>query len=273
MLHTARGRLLLVSSSRIWYHTIDLPDGTTTPGWFDTRAAPQHVVWPEGLRGGRCLDVGTFDGFWAFEMEKRGAAEVIALDLDDPVRLDWSYDERPRGPDRVREWSVERGPGFAAAAAAIGSGAQRVNRSVYDLDPENDGLFDVVLCGALLLHLRDPVGALERMRSVCRGELLLIESLDPVLDTVARTVPAARFAPEWDQWWRVNGAGLRRMTEVAGFEVTWTGKRFLVPFGAGAGGGLKFGRIHSIAALRLGGQGQLHQALRARPRPPQARPG
>ena len=42
----------------------------------------------------RALDVGTWDGFWAFEMERRGA-EVTALDLDDERDLDWPADRRP----------------------------------------------------------------------------------------------------------------------------------------------------------------------------------
>ena len=54
------------SDERAWYHTIDLKDGSTTPGWYDTRAMPASIEWPAALKGGRCIDVGTFDGFWAF---------------------------------------------------------------------------------------------------------------------------------------------------------------------------------------------------------------
>src|SRR2546421_6587819 len=138
---------------RTWYHTIDLPGGGQTSGWYDCRGVTSEVEWPATLVNQRCLDVGTFDGFWAFEMEKRGASEVVALDVDDPTDLDWFYDERDRGPELVREWGSERGPGFTAAARLVGSDARRVNCSVYDLDEETAGLFDVVFCGALLLHL------------------------------------------------------------------------------------------------------------------------
>src|SRR5438552_8199163 len=191
-----------------WYHTIDLPDGSTTPGYVDTLSIPALLQWPRDLAGGRCLDVGTFDGLWAFEMERRGAREVVALDVDDPGVLDWTYDERDRGPELVIEWGARRGPGFAATANELGSSVTRVNRSVYDLDPSIDGQFDLVFCGALLLHLRDPVRALEAMRGVCRGALVLVETIDPSIDLVATRVPAARFHPDWDQWWRVNSAGL-----------------------------------------------------------------
>jgi tRNA (mo5U34)-methyltransferase len=262
--------LVTEAPARVWYHTLDLPDGTTTPGWFDTRDAPQAAGLPSSLAGRRCLDVGTFDGFWAFEMERRGASEVVALDVDDPRSLDWSYDERSAGPELVEEWGNQRGPGFATAAAMLGSSVRRVGCSVYDLDEHVAGRFDLVLCGALLLHLRDPIAALERMRDVCAGELLLVESLDPHLDLLARWVPSARFGSDWDQWWRANSAGLEAMITRAGFDVVWSSRRFLVPFGPGAPVGPRFGRVHSLAAGRLG-NGLLFRSFKAKPRA--ARPG
>src|SRR5689334_8986361 len=112
---------MAAASTRTWYHTIDLPDGGHTNGWYDCRRAPDEVDWPPSLRGGRCLDVGTFDGFWAFELERRGAGEVVALDVDDADALDWFYDDRERGPALVHEWGSERGPGFVEAAGLVGS--------------------------------------------------------------------------------------------------------------------------------------------------------
>jgi tRNA (mo5U34)-methyltransferase len=255
-----------VASRRTWYHTIDLPAGPT-PGYFDTRAAPPHVPWPE-MEGRRCLDVGTFDGFWAFEMERRGAGEVLALDLGDMTRFDWAYDYRRSGPARLTEWGSEPGPGFREAAEALGSRAQRVPGSVYDLDPEVHGTFDVVLCGALLLHLRDPVRALEAMRSVCRESLLLVEAVDPLLDVVLRRTPAAHLRPEWDEWWRVNSAGLATMAVTAGFRLAEMGPRFIVPHGPGAPAEHKLSALAGLAARQPGKRGLLTRALRAEPRPP-----
>ena len=69
-----------------WWHVIDLPDGTSTPGGWDLRrAASQEIPWPE-LAGKRCLDVGTADDFWAFELERRGAADVLATDIPSPFQ-------------------------------------------------------------------------------------------------------------------------------------------------------------------------------------------
>jgi tRNA (mo5U34)-methyltransferase len=216
---------------RPWYHTIDLPDGTATPGVFDTRAVARLVQWPTGLTGGRGLDVGTCDGFWAFEMERRGAAEVLAIDVDDPDPRDTSWDARGRASEAAGLGEGRRGARFDIARRALGSGVRRLSCSVYDLDPSVHGRFDVVFCGTLLVHLRDPIRALERMREVCAGELVLVECLDARLDMLAPRVPCARLAPAPDQWWRVNRAGLLAMVRAAGFEAVWTSRPFHTPFG------------------------------------------
>lgn len=253
---------------RTWYHTIDLPGRGPTPGYFDTRALPNRLPWPGQVAGGRCLDVGTFDGFWAFELERRGAAEVVACDLDDPDLLDWSFDDRTRGPLAIRDWGSGRGPGFAEAATALGSRAKWVARSVYDLDPERDGTFDVVLCGSLLLHLRDPVRALEAMRSVCGGALLLVEALDHRLEVVARRIPAAALRPERDEWWRVNSAGLCQLVDTAGFRITRIGGRALIPLGSGAARGHRLSLVAGMLAGQPGKRGVLARGVLAEPREP-----
>src|SRR3712207_3284092 len=72
-----------------WYHTIELAPGVVTPGWHDTRPIVSQIPLPASLAGKRCLDVGAVDGFWAFEMERRGAQEVVAIDILDPQEWDW----------------------------------------------------------------------------------------------------------------------------------------------------------------------------------------
>src|SRR3954470_24043317 len=146
-----------------WYHTIELPEGVVTPGHFDTRGAVQHVPLPADMSGMRVLEVGTWDGFWAFEMERRGA-DVVALDLDDERELDWPPRRRPKEfPEN------KRGQGFEVARELLGSNVERVVCNVYDATPERLGLFDLVFCGSVLIHLRDQFLALERIASVCSG--------------------------------------------------------------------------------------------------------
>ena len=217
-----------------WYHTIELPGGEVTPGYFDTRRAAAAVPLPASLRGRRCLDVGTYDGFWAFEMERRGAAEVVAVDVLDPRRWDWPGDateeavEAIGGPKRA---SVQA---FEVARSALGSAAGRRDLSVYELSPETVGVFDVVYCGSLTLHLRDPVRALAAIRTVCRELLVYEDAVDVALSRWRRRTPYASFdgrGRPW--WWRLNVAALQRVAESAGFDVVGAPVRFEMPYGAG----------------------------------------
>jgi tRNA (mo5U34)-methyltransferase len=216
---------------RAWYHTIELPDGSITRGVFDARAVTGLVPWPSGLAGGRCLDVGTCDGFWAFEMERRGAAEVVAIDVDDPDPRDATWESRGRPPEGPEAGGGRRGRRFDIARRVLGSRVRRLSCSVHDLEPAVHGRFDVVFCGTLLVHLRDPVHALERMREVCAGELVLVECVDARLDVLAPRAPCARLAAAPEQWWRVNRAGLLALVRSAGFEVAWASGPFHTAFG------------------------------------------
>ena len=72
-----------------WYHTIELPGGAFTPGFYDHRPLVPRLPIPASLEGKRCLDIAGSDGFFAFEMWRRGAAEVISIDLEDPARQEW----------------------------------------------------------------------------------------------------------------------------------------------------------------------------------------
>lgn len=214
-----------------WYHTLELEPGLETPGWFDARPIVDQVPLPAALTGRRCLDVGTFDGFWSFEMERRGASEVIAIDVLDPREWDW-----PVGSDPETVAAIGRrkagGAGFELARRCLGSAVERRELSVYDLDRSTIGEFDVVYLGSLLIHLRDPVRALERVRSVCRGDLVLVDNVDLVLSMMHPRKPVAmlegRHRP-W--WWRANHAGLRQIVESAGFEVIEGPRRLYMPPG------------------------------------------
>lgn len=240
-----------IASNPVWYHTLELAPDTATPGQFDLRPIVERLPWPD-VRGKRCLDVGTYDGFLAFELERRGAAEVVAIDIEDHSRWDWPPRTRALGPDRLAEIVGRRkGLGFDIAKEVLGSAVERVERSVYDLDPDEDGRFDVVVCGSLLLHLRDPVRALEAIRGVCAGSFVSAEQIDTRLTVIARKRPTASFrGGDKVQWWVPNVAGHRLMVESAGFEVIDGPRRYRIPFGAGNAARRRRGLAHSALLAR-----------------------
>jgi tRNA (mo5U34)-methyltransferase len=123
---------------------------------------------------------------------------------------------RQRGLETGRE--TETGQGFRVAAEALGSKARRVTTSVYDLSPELVGMFDLVHVGDLLLHLRDPVRAIERIRSVTAGTALIVSLINKNLVS-----QPGRFLVEyqggWSNtiWWQPSLDTLAQMVIDGGF--------------------------------------------------------
>jgi tRNA (mo5U34)-methyltransferase len=196
-----------------WYHTLDLP-GYTTTGLFDMRQYVGKYGLPGSLEGKRVLEVGTWDGFWAFEFEKRGA-EVVAIDLDDENDLDWP--PRRRTPDPT----LVRGSGFRLAKEMLDSKVERVVKSIYHATPEELGTFDIVFCGSVLLHLRDQLLALSRIADLVKpgGVFISAEEYEPVTDLIP--FPVARFRGNRDAavvFWVPSRRAWRQMLWHSGFD-------------------------------------------------------
>jgi tRNA (mo5U34)-methyltransferase len=232
-----------------WYHTIDVGRGVATPGFIDNRPTMHRFGLPEDLTGKRCLDIGTYDGFWAFEMERRGASEVIGIDVDSPADHDLPrlaklqvLKETEGEEERIREhWNNGAssvglqwpGEGFRVAKELLGSKARREVLSVYDLSPEKLGMFDVVLISQLLLRLRDPQTVLENMFSVTREMAIVGEPYNQNLERL--TVPASEFlgTAVVGAWWSHSIKAMKRIMEVAGFNPVEEVSRFEVHNRAG----------------------------------------
>ena len=135
---------------RTWFHTIDLGAGVVTPGQKDTPTELAHMHIPADLKGRRVLDIGAYDGFYSFEAERRGAAEVLATDS-------WTWN-----------WPGSDARGnFELAREALDSAVMTQEVAVEDLDPDTvGGPFDLVLFLGVLYHAPDPLGYLRRVRSV-----------------------------------------------------------------------------------------------------------
>ena len=75
----------LVSLRTDWFHSIAVGDGITTPGVVSVEYE-EHLLKSlqisTRLDELRVLDIGTYDGFYAFEAERRGAREVVAIDVN-----------------------------------------------------------------------------------------------------------------------------------------------------------------------------------------------
>lgn len=206
-----------------WYHRIALPGGVVTPGWSPMCADAYRL--PDRLDGLRVLDVGTWDGYWAFECLKRGAAYVLGID-------DWSDPADHRavmGPSATRTWET-----FDLCRAALGydeTRCERWNQSVYDLDPSREGQFDLVLFYGVLYHLRYPLMGLDKVSSVCKGQIRIesavLDDFSPYqggLDhgypghqMVMEFYPGAQYGLLDTNWWAPTIQCLASMVAAAGW--------------------------------------------------------
>jgi tRNA (mo5U34)-methyltransferase len=191
-----------VETEPYWFQKVELGPGAFTPG----RSDPIHEKLPnfglpEDLTGLRVLDIGCAEGFFSFEAERRGGREVIGIDSS---------------PECVRRFDIVK--------AARSSSATAFLLSVYDLDPERLGTFDLILFYGVFYHLKHPQLALERIRSVCTGKLLFQAHIheEPGLEET----PLARFYPHgmltpagYDPriFWLFNSAGCAAILDHVGF--------------------------------------------------------
>jgi tRNA (mo5U34)-methyltransferase len=219
-------------SNMHWYHTIDLGHGVATPGFIDNRPTVHLFGIPEDLTGMRCLDIGTYDGFWSFEFERRGASEVIGIDVDSPLEHDIPRQTKLRLEEQAKQEDLHdsfnrelagvglqvQGEGFRTAADILGSKARRLSLNVYDLSPERVGMFDVVLISQLLLRLRDPQTIIENMFSVCRGIAIIAEPYDARLEALPEAASHFVGTEEAGVWWGHSIKSMRKMMSVAGFD-------------------------------------------------------
>jgi tRNA (mo5U34)-methyltransferase len=135
-----------------WWHSFELPgdakiEGVSTLEFQKERLAAFPI--PENLQGKRVLDIGTWDGWFAFEMERRGA-EVVAIDCWD-------------------------NPRFREMHAILNSRVDYRRFDVYELTPDRIGKFDIVLFMGVLYHLKHPLLALERVCALTT-DLAAVES-------------------------------------------------------------------------------------------------
>ncbi len=181
-----------------FYHSIALPDGRVLEGILPLEALNQRVSEfpiPADLTGQRVLDIGTWDGFFAFEMERRGA-RVVAIDSTE----------------------VEN---FHAARELLGSNVEYHVQDVYDLTPERNGYFDLIFFMGVLYHLKHPLLALERVCE-CSTDMAIVESF-VTADSLSTDAPAMEFYEttdllgQTDNWCGPNLACLMAMCRTAGF--------------------------------------------------------
>jgi tRNA (mo5U34)-methyltransferase len=215
-----------------WYHSIDLGNGIVTPGG---KPFVPEESFPD-LRGKRVLDIGAWDGYFSFMAERRGAAEVVALDhyawgIDWQARLEYWNECRAAGVlpdpdvDEQRFWRPELPGrrGFDLAHEVLGSKVKAVCGDYMKVGVDELGTFDVVFYMGVLYHMVEPLTALRRVRALTR-EVAVVETEALLASSGAlEAQPLVTFFggdelnADYGNWYAPNETALHAMCRAAGF--------------------------------------------------------
>lgn len=133
-----------------WYFRMELVPGVVTPGIVPPTGVYNQAEYlaalqfPADLSGKRILEIGTWDGPLAFELESRGAS-VLAVDIQDPNKT-----------------------GFNTAKDIIGSKVEYLRASVYQLPQLISEQFDIVFFMGIYYHLKNPILAFESVAKMAK---------------------------------------------------------------------------------------------------------
>lgn len=212
-----------------WYHTFDFGNGIVTRAIFDHRRVVSRLPLPASLAGQRCLDLASADGFFAFEMARRGG-EVVSVDLESAAGQDYQGVSGPR-PGEETTGARQR---FEIVREATGLEVERLDLNLYDVSPERLGTFDFVFMGNILLHLADPARVLRNVRAVTTGRFVSFETISLPLTLLRPWAPSAALSPfDEPRWWTPNRAAHERLLVATGFEIERRVFPILQPFGSG----------------------------------------
>ena len=218
-----------------WWHSFELPDGSVIQGVCELDGLKRRLAQfpiPEDLTGKRVRDIGAWDGWFSFEMARRGA-EGVAIDRFD-------------------------NPRFHEIRDLLGLRVDYRIMEVYDVSPRTVGTFDIVLFLGVLYHLKHPLLALERVCSVTR-EMAMVESfvlreqdgITPELDQLKllRYFEDDDFGGQVDNWFAPTTAAMLAMCRTAGFARAELRNRH--EFGAAVACYRKWDDQQAVAPLRL----------------------
>jgi tRNA (mo5U34)-methyltransferase len=211
-----------------WFHNMNLAEGV----WTNSNASGPGLDYPAArwewvkdligdVAGKHCLDVGCSSGFFSLKLRQLGAASVLGVDQGEQLKAI----EQARFATKTLGMDVEFRP-----------------LSAYDLASLPDS-YDLVLFLGVFYHLRHPMVALEAIRKVCRGRLIIqtvtiphdggtskIKTPEIMTDTGLRApsllgadAPMMRFVPgaldgDGSCWFVPNVQAVMALLSCCGFE-------------------------------------------------------
>jgi hypothetical protein len=206
-----------------FYQAIDLPGIGPVPGTWDHRGTEEAYLGRTEFSGMTVIDVGPANGFWSFEMERRGA-KVTAVELGP----DDKWDIVPNCEARKDLVAERRGAvesvldQFWICHKALNSKAEVVRGSAYNV-PDIIEWTEIAMMGNILQHLRDPFLAIERVAKVVTRKIIISESLwldeESFLNsTRMHLIPRLESPLIEHSWYQVSPGFVMEVLKMLGFK-------------------------------------------------------
>jgi tRNA (mo5U34)-methyltransferase len=217
-----------------WWHSIDV-GGTVTPGHKgpELLAAELAAMELPDLSGKTVLDIGGWDGYFAFAAERLGASRVTVIDhymwaMDSPAQQAYwrrcmAEGVEPQPYHETEYWHPDTLPGkagFDTARELLESDVQDIVADFMTVDLDTVGVYDVVFYLGVLYHMENPLQALRRLHAVT-GELAIIETAAVEIEghdePLWRFYPGAELNGDVSNWFAPNLAALVGACRSVGF--------------------------------------------------------
>jgi hypothetical protein len=193
-----------------WWHRIELAPGFYSPGMVKhgedgSNYEETRFGIPADLTGKSVLDIGGWDGYFAFACEKRKASKIVVCDVPATKGGNWGGTA-----------------GFNLARKLLRSKVEFVEMSVNDLSPSRIGMFDITLQYGVLYHLENMLPALKATCAVTKEYTLLETATLPKAHDKSPDVALAGFLPGFvrdpTNYWYPNVECLKQMLLYAGYK-------------------------------------------------------
>lgn len=174
-----------LADSYKWWHKIKLSEDPLyiTNGKCDHGNSSDFETrfgFPKDFNGKYVLDVGTYDGLFAFEAEKRGAEDITAIDLyqysNDILEANLPFQLAKRVLNSNVTFMFDRLETF-----------HNINRYTK---------FDIILHYGILYHIKNPLQHIEMLMDLANdGGTILLETAI----SKTTTVPSLEYRPGFDE--------------------------------------------------------------------------
>jgi 2-polyprenyl-3-methyl-5-hydroxy-6-metoxy-1,4-benzoquinol methylase len=207
------------------------PDGEVVNGSWDIRGKFNEYIGNYPVKDKTILDVGTASGFLAFNAEAAGGI-VTALEAASTAEFKRLPIKDMEYFSRRREWQkfyneihlIPLKNSWWYGFHKFGSSCKLMYSPIEDLYDWDDQ-FDVVIAGAIIEHISDPVTFIGAMARVAR-EALIIAFTEVLATDDLLMAPAVGMDPVHDYMWWVLSRGLyRKIFANVGFDVEFVTAR------------------------------------------------